>query len=198
MPTPPGVAQAQPAAPNVTIVAFGDSVFAGYDLKPEQAFPGKLEKALRDKGYAVQVIGRSVSGDTTADGLTRVEYVLQSQPHIVILELGGNDLLRGIQPDIIKANLDTIMYRLAASGAWIILAGQTAPMNYGRAYAEKFNGMYTELAGKYNVPLQPNVLEGVIGSPAMLLPDGVHPNTLGVEVIVSRIMPLVEQILNKR
>ncbi|NBO18327.1 MAG: arylesterase [Proteobacteria bacterium] len=189
---------AQTAAPNITLVAFGDSIFAGYDLRPEQAFPAKLEKALREKGYAVQVVGRAVSGDTTADGLTRVDYVLQSSPHIVILELGGNDLLRGVQPETVKANLDAIMYKLAASGAWIILAGQNAPLNYGKAYAEKFNGLYVELAGKYGVPLHPNILEGVMGQPTLMLPDGVHPNALGVEVIVGRIMPLVEQILNKR
>lgn len=197
MPAPPGVQQPQPAA-NITIVAFGDSIFAGYDLRPEQAFPAKLEKALRSKGYAVQVLGRAVNGDTTADGLTRVQNVLEARPNIVILELGGNDLLRGIQPELVKTNLDNIMYQLAASGTWIILAGQSAPMNYGRAYAEKFNGLYVDLAGKYGVPLYPNILEGVVGAPAMLLPDGIHPNALGVEVIVGRITPLVEQILNKR
>lgn len=189
-----------PSAPTggTVIAAFGDSVFAGYELRAELAFPAKLQKALNEKGYGVRVIGHAVSGDTSADGLARVDRVLQDSPHIVILELGGNDLLRALPPEEMKNNLDAIIRKLLEARVWVILTGHRAPLNFGREYAEKYNNVFVELAGTYALFLQPAIMEGVSGNPQMLQSDGIHPNALGVDVIVSNVLPMVEQILKKQ
>lgn len=200
MPYPKEIAgntQPQKSAP-VKIVAYGDSLFAGYGLQLDQAFPAGLEKALTEKGYAVKVVPHAVSGGTTAEGLARVNTVLSENPHIVILELGANDLLRALPPEKMRENLDTIIRKLLEARIWVILGGLKAPLNYGIEYAERYSNVYRDLATHYQIPLVADILSGVTGKPQMLLPDGLHPNALGVDVVVHNVLPTVLQILNTR
>lgn len=200
MPPPPAAVQQQaaPAAAPLLIVAFGDSIFSGYKIAPEQAFPARLEKTLLERGYPIKVIPLAIPGDTTAGGLARINDALKLRPTIVVLELGGNDLLRAIPPETVKANLDNMLFQFQKEGIWVVLAGMRAPLNYGRDYAEKFNRIYTDLAAKYDVPVHPSIMDGVIGKPEMMQSDGIHPNPLGVDVIVQGVAPLIQQILMKR
>ncbi|OYR19883.1 arylesterase [Brucella thiophenivorans] len=179
----------------VRIVGFGDSLMAGYLLPSNSAFPQQLEKALSDKGYEVSIENAGVSGDTTTGGLARIDWSIPDDTNLVILELGANDALRGISPDITEKNLDEMLARLKARGISVILAGMMAPPNMGKDYADKFNPIYPKLAQKYGVPLYPFFLEGVATQKALLLEDGMHPNEKGVETMVSHFMPTIEQKL---
>lgn len=185
------------AAGTTTIAAFGDSLFAGYGLPPEEAFPVKLEKKLTADGYSVKILAHGVSGDTTAGGLGRVDYVLGQKPDIVIVELGGNDLLRAVPAASTQSNLDSILQKFKAAGVKTILAGQVAPLNYGQKFANDYNAIFPALASKYSVPLYPSILEGILGHPALLQADGLHPTAEGVDVMVTGIAPLVEKMLTK-
>lgn len=186
-----------PVAAATRIMAFGDSLFAGYGVPQADNFTSQLERALRAKGHDVQVVNASVSGDTTADGLARIDWSLQDRPDLVLLELGANDALRGLDPDRAKANLDQILARLAAAKIPVVICGMLAPRNLGPAYAARFDPMYRELADKYRVPLYPFVLEGVALDPALNQADGMHPNPDGVKIIVGKILPLIEAALPK-
>ncbi len=181
----------------VKLVAFGDSLTAGYQLKPDQSFPAQLAKALAAKGYAVNVTNAGVSGDTTAAGLERFEWAVPRDTEAVILELGANDALRGQPPAEAKANLERIIVRLKERNIAVLLAGMRAPSNWGDDYLREFNGMYRELADKHGLILFPFFLEGIALQKSMNLDDGMHPNDKGVAVIVENIMPKVEELLRE-
>jgi acyl-CoA thioesterase I len=179
----------------VKLVAFGDSLTAGYLLPPDQSFPAQLSKALTAKGYAVDVINAGVSGDTTAAGLERFEWAIPEGTEAVILELGANDALRGQSPAHAKANLDTIITKLKERNIAVLLTGMVAPKNWGADYARDFDGMYQELATKHGLSLYPFFLDGVALDKTLNLDDGMHPNAKGVAKIVEGIMPKVEDLL---
>jgi acyl-CoA thioesterase-1 len=179
------------------LLVLGDSLSAGYGLKPEDSFPSRLEEALDVAGYRVHVINAGVSGDTTAGGLSRLEWALVDKPHIVLVELGGNDALRGLPPAETYANLESIIVKLKKNGVRVVLAGMQAPRNLGKDYTLKFDAIYPRLAGQYDVPLYPFFLDGVALDPALNQPDGIHPNPAGVKVIVKKILPLLESELQQ-
>jgi acyl-CoA thioesterase-1 len=183
------------AATQVRILAFGDSLTAGYNLPPDDAFPVKLEAALKAKGYAVQVINAGVSGDTTAGARARLDWALADHPDYAIVELGANDALRGLDPGQAYANLDAILGSLDGHRVKILLAGMLAPPNLGSDYGRAFNAIYPKLQAKWHVPLYPYFLDGVTLHPEMTLADGMHPNAQGVSRIVSGILPAVEALL---
>ncbi|MCH9019027.1 MAG: arylesterase [Proteobacteria bacterium] len=190
------IASADAAAePAVRVAVLGDSLAAGYGLALEDAFPARLEAALRADGYAVEVLNAGVSGDTTAGGRARLDWTLADAPDAVIVELGANDGVRGIDPGRVFDNLDAIVGELKARGVAVLLAGMRAPPNYGRAYGEAFNSIYPRLADKHDVPLYPFFLEGVAARPEFNQPDGLHPNARGVEAIVERIAPYVKRLV---
>ncbi len=177
------------------LLVLGDSLAAGYGLAAEEAFPAQLEQALRRAGHHVTVINAGVSGDTSAGGLARLDWALADQPHLVLVELGGNDALRGLPPAETRANLNAILERLARAGAGVILAGMQAPRNLGEPYISAFNRIYPELAARHKVLFYPFFLDGVALVPALNQADGIHPNARGVTTIVARILPLVETAL---
>ena len=179
----------------IRIVAFGDSLMAGYRLAPGDAFPVKLEKALRAKGLNVEVANAGVSGDTTAAGLSRVDWAVPDGTEIVILELGANDALRGLPPAVVRRNLETTIQRVKAKGAAVLLAGMYAPKNWGDDYAKRFDAMYPELAKAHGLTLYPFFLDGIALRAELNLDDGLHPNPKGVDVIVERIVPVVEKLV---
>jgi acyl-CoA thioesterase-1 len=181
----------------VRIVAFGDSLTAGFRLAPGEAFPVKLEKALRSRGHAVEVANAGVSGDTTAAGLARLDWAVPDGTDIVILELGANDALRGIDPAVARRNLDTTITRLKAKRVRVLLAGMRAPRNWGDDYARRFDAIFPDLAREHGLPLYPFFLDGVALRPELNLDDGLHPNARGVDVIVERVLPVVEGMLGK-
>ena len=177
------------------IVVLGDSLTAGYGLSPEDAFPARLEAALRAEGHGWQVIDAGVSGDTSAGGLARLDWVLADAPEIVIVELGANDGLRGLPTDQMEANLDAILARIAELGVSTLLAGMRAPANFGPDYAAAFRAVYERLAAEHRVPLYPFFLEGVAMEPALNQADRIHPNAAGVAEIVRRMVPHVVALI---
>ncbi|MEN8687549.1 MAG: arylesterase [Desulfuromonadales bacterium] len=179
------------------LLVLGDSLSAGYGLQPTDSFPAQLEEALHDAGYGVRVINAGVSGDTTAGGLSRLDWALSDQPHIVLVELGGNDALRGLPPTETYNNLDAILARLENHAISVILAGMQAPRNLGEDYTTAFDAIYPRLADKYALPFYPFFLEGVALDPALNQADGIHPNAAGVSEIVRRILPLLQAELDK-
>ena len=181
----------------VKLVAFGDSLTAGYLLRPDELFPAQLSKALAAKGRAVDVTNAGVSGDTTAAGLERFEWAIPPGTEAVILELGANDALRGQSPAEAKANLDTLIAKLKERNIAVLLAGMVAPKNWGADYARDFDAMYRDLAEKHDVLLYPFFLEGIALDKTLNLDDGMHPNGKGVAKIVENIMPKVEELLQK-
>jgi len=184
--------------PEVRILVLGDSLSAGYGLSTAEAFPAQLEQALRQSGQKVRVINAGVSGDTTAGGLARLEWALAEHPQLVIVQLGANDALRGLDPEQVRANLDAILTRLQQAGTQVLLAGMRAPRNLGPAYYIKFDLIYSDLARKHRVALDPFFLEGVALRPELNQPDGLHPNSRGVAVIVRRLLPQVQALLTSR
>ena len=179
------------------LLVLGDSLSAGYGLQPEDSFPAQLEEALHQAGYDVRVINAGVSGDTTAGGLSRLDWALSDKPHIVLLELGGNDALRGLPPAETYANLDAILARLEDHAISVVLAGMQAPRNLGKDYTTAFDAIYPRLASEYALAFYPFFLEGVALDPALNQADGIHPNAAGVREIVRRILPLLKTELGK-
>jgi acyl-CoA thioesterase I len=179
------------------IAAFGDSLSAGYNLPASAAFPVVLERALKARGLNVVVENAAVSGDTASAGRDRVDWSIQDDVRLVILELGANDALRGIDPKITEEALSQTIARLKARQIAVLIAGMLAPPNNGPAYAEAFNGMYRRLADRHLMPLYPFFLDGVAGDPKMNLPDGIHPTAAGVEEIVRRMTPMVENVVRQ-
>lgn len=189
------LAQALAGEQPVRIVAFGDSLTAGYLLRPEEAFPHQLGMALAKKGHAVTISNAGVSGDTTAAGLQRFDWAVPEGTEAVILELGANDALRGMPPEDARANLETIIQRLKARNIEILIAGMKAPTNWGADYARQFDAIFPELAERHGLILYPFFLDGVALDASLNLGDGLHPNGKGVAVIVERMMPKVEELL---
>lgn len=187
-----------PAADGRVIVAFGDSLYAGYGLGPKESFPAKLEQALKAKGIAVTISNAGVSGDTTAAAQRRLAFTLegfQHKPDLVMVNLGGNDMLRGIDPKETRAHLTAICEELKRRGIPILLTGMVAAPNMGRDYADRFNPIYPDLAKKYDAALYPFFLDGVVTQPKLMQADHVHPTAQGVDVIVGKVEPLVERKL---
>jgi acyl-CoA thioesterase I len=188
-------AGASAAARAPVIVDFGDSLTAGYGLMPEQAFPAQLETWLRQHGIAAKVINAGVSGDTTAGGVARLDWALADKPDLVILALGANDALRGIDPATVRENLDKMIQKIEADGAKVLLVGMLAPPNWGQAYQRAFDRIFSDLAQARHVPLYPFFLEGVAMQPRLNQPDGLHPNAQGVAVLADRIGPVVARLV---
>ncbi|CAN5383007.1 arylesterase [soil metagenome] len=182
------------------VVAFGDSLYAGYNLDTGQGFAPVLEKALIAKGVKARVVNAGVSGDTSAAGRERLAFTLDGlprKPDLVIVGLGGNDMLRGLGPEQTRANLDAILSELKKRAIPAMLTGMLASPNMGPDYAKAFNPLYPDLAKSHGVPLYPFFLDGVIGHRDLQLSDGIHPNAKGVEIMVRKVAPLVEQNLDE-
>jgi acyl-CoA thioesterase-1 len=177
------------------IVGFGDSLMAGYGLQPGESFAEKLEKALKVKGHDVVVANAGVSGDTTSGGLSRLDWSVPANTKLVILELGANDMLRGVSPALTEANLDKMLSALKAKQAKVLLAGMRAAPNLGPDYQRQFDAIYPKLAEKYGVALYPFFLDGVAADKAYLLDDGMHPNAAGIDRMVERVLPVVERLM---
>jgi len=173
------------------ISVLGDSLTAAYGIAIEDGFPAQLEEALQLDGYDCDVLDAGVSGDTTAGGLARLDWMLAEQPTHVILELGANDGLRGLRTDQMKANLDAIIVRLQAEDLPVLLTGMLPPPNLGKSYSEIFFNVFKELSVHHDVPLYPFFLDGVAGEPSLNQPDQLHPTGEGVTVIVERILSTV-------
>lgn len=177
------------------IVGFGDSLMAGYGLGPGEGFTDKLQAALRAKGRDVAVANAGVSGDTTSGGLARLDWSVPDGTQLVILELGANDMLRGVLPDIARNNLDEMLGKLKQRKIAVLLAGMRAAPNLGPDYQTAFDAIFPQLAKKYDVALYPFFLDGVVGEPGMQLDDGLHPSAKGVDQMVGRILPTVEKAI---
>jgi acyl-CoA thioesterase I len=189
------IAVSPSSAKTTEILAFGDSITAGFGLPAKEAFPARLEAKLRADGLAAHVINAGDSGDTTADGLARLDWALSQKPDVVILELGANDALRGLDPSTVRANLDAMLGKIQKSGAKVLLVGMLAPANFGEDYQQAFNRIYPELAEAHGVALVPFVLDGVALDPQFNQPDGLHPNERGVAVIVEHIAPYLTRLI---
>jgi acyl-CoA thioesterase-1 len=179
----------------IKMVVLGDSLSAGLGLAGNDAFPAKLQKALKDKGINVEMTNAGVSGDTASGGRERLDWSVPEGTQAVIVELGANDALRGIDPAVTRAALSDILTRLKARNISVMLCGMVSPPNYGRDYAERFNTIYPELAKSFGVPLYPFFLEGVAADAKLNQADGIHPTPQGVDIIVHNIMPTVEAFL---
>jgi acyl-CoA thioesterase-1 len=190
----PGRANAAEPKP-VKIVAFGDSLTAGFGLPAQAAFPVKLAAALKAKGQNVEIVNAGVSGDTASGGLARVDWSVAEDADAVILELGANDALRGIDPKVTRAALDSILKKFKARNIPVLLAGMRAPRNMGTDYAREFDAIYPELAEQYGAIFYPFFLDGVVTDAKLNQADGIHPTAAGVDVIVGRIMPKVEELI---
>lgn len=186
-----------PTEKEITLVAFGDSLTAGYGLRQDEAFPVVLEKALRERGHRVTIINAGVSGDTVQAGLERIDWSIPDGVDGVIVELGANDMLRGIDPAITRANLEAIVQRLESRSIPVMLAGMMAAPNLGQSYADKFNVIFPEISKKYSLILYPFFIDGTAGQRSLNLPDGIHPTGEGVKIIVDRILPSVEAFLTR-
>lgn len=179
----------------VRIVVLGDSLSAGYGLAAADALPAKLERALKAKGIAVAIENAGVSGDTASGGLSRLDWSVGEGVDAVIVELGANDALRGLNPKTTYGALDSIIRRLKERRIEVLLVGMLAPRNYGPEYAKAFDPIYPELAAAHGVLLHPFILEGVAGNPALNQSDGMHPTAAGVDVMVKGLLPKVEELL---
>lgn len=188
-------ARADDGAAPIRIVAFGDSLTAGYGLKPSEAFPVQLQAALKAKGYNVDIVNAGVSGDTAPAGLERFEWAVPDKTEAVILELGANDALRGLDPKQTRSSLDTIVGKLKARNIDVLLAGMRAPSNWGEDYRVAFDAIYGDLAGTHGTLLYPFFLDGVLQKKELNLEDGMHPTGKGIAVIVERILPKVEELI---
>ncbi len=179
------------------IVAFGDSLTAGLGVPPDAAYPAQLQRKLDRAGYRYHVINAGVSGDTTAGGLRRVEWVLKSRPSIVIVEFGGNDGLRGLDLSATRANLDQMIRQFQEAGVRVVLVGMKIPPNYGKDYSTQLAGLYPALAKTYRLPFMPFFLEGVAAQPELNQADGIHPTAEGYRLIVERLFTILEPLLDK-
>ncbi|WP_181705096.1 arylesterase [Chthonobacter rhizosphaerae] len=193
----PLVSAAPAAADTVRLVAFGDSLTAGYGLSPREAFPARLEAALKARGHDVAVVNAGVSGDTVAAGLARVDWTFSEPFDGAIVELGANDALRGLDPARTRADFDRLVGRIAETGKPILIAGMLAPPNLGEDYGRAFNSIFPDTAEKYGALLYPFFLDGVVADRRLNQPDGIHPTAEGVDIIVERILPSVEDLLRR-
>lgn len=187
----PGPVAAEP----LRLVALGDSLTAGYGLPEADAFPTKLQAALKAKGYDVEIVNAGVSGDTAADGLARLDWSVPDGTDGVILELGANDMLRALDPSRTRADLDAMLTRLGARKIPVLVAGMLAARNLGPDYVARFDALFPDLAKAHGALFYPFFLDGVATDPALNQADGLHPNARGVDVIVARILPSVEALI---
>jgi acyl-CoA thioesterase-1 len=180
----------------IHIVALGDSLTEGYQLPKEQAYPAQLEKLLHEAGYPhLRVSNQGISGDTTAGGRARINRVLAAEPDIVIVALGANDFLRGVNPASSRENLNLILHQLTQQNIDVILVGMKAPANIGPAFQKRFNAIFTSLAEAHPVTLTYDFLTHVAGKPALNLADGIHPNAQGYRIVAQNLLPVVMQLL---
>ena len=177
------------------IVALGDSLTAGLGVAVDEAYPARLEARLAREGYAYRVVNAGVSGDTTAGGLRRVDWVLRARPEIVIVALGANDGLRAQSPQAMRENLVAIVKRVQAAGARVLLAGMRLPPNYGAEYTREFQAVFPEVARSAGVAFMPFLLDGVAADPRLNQPDGIHPTAAGYQVIADRLWPYLRPLL---
>jgi acyl-CoA thioesterase-1 len=177
------------------VVALGDSLTAGLGLPADATFSAKLERALRDRGFDVEIINAGVSGDTASGGLARLDWSVSDGTDAVILELGANDMLMGIDPNVTRKSLAEILRRLSERHIPVLLAGMRAAPNLGPEYGRTFETIYSDLAAQHNVPLYPFFLDGVAAEAKLNQADGLHPTAAGIDVIVARILPQVEQLV---
>ncbi|HEX8382171.1 MAG TPA: arylesterase [Sphingomonas sp.] len=192
----PGAAHASPERP--LIWALGDSLFAGYGLPPRDGFAPRLQAALRRAGVAAEVRNGGVSGDTAAQGRARLLWGLRglkARPDLVMVELGANDMLRGLPPAQLESNLDRIIVELKRRGIPVLLVGMRATGNLGPDYRRRFDGIYPRVARRHDVPLYPFLGEGIAGNRALFQRDGLHPNARGVALVVARMLPVVRRAL---
>ena len=181
----------------IRVLALGDSLTAGYNLPQDAAFPVRLEKALRATGRPVEIINAGVSGDTSADGKARMEWLMRDRYDAAIVELGANDGMRGVDPERTYGNLNAILAHLESQGIPVLLAGMLAPPNYGAEYGAAFKDVYRRLVQKHDVVFYEFFLDGVAADPLMNQGDGIHPTSDGVDVIVKRILPYTETLLDR-
>jgi acyl-CoA thioesterase-1 len=189
-----GAAHAQNAPTKLAVL--GDSLAAGFGVKPAESFPARLEAALKAQGRNVTILNHGVSGDTTAGGLDRIDWMLADKPDIVLIELGANDALRGTDPAVTEKNLAAMVEKLKAAGVQVWLAGMLAPRNFGAEYAATFDGLYKRIADKYQLPLYPFILDGVAQDPALNQADGIHPTPKGAQIVADKLLPFVIQNLD--
>jgi acyl-CoA thioesterase I len=189
----PRTATAEP----IRIVAFGDSLTAGFGLTPQDAFPSKLAGALRAKGYDVVISNAGVSGDTTSAALARIDWSVPAGTQAVILEFGANDAFRGVQPSVIRTNLEELIRRLQARKIEVLLAGMYAPRNLGPDYYRAFDAIYPALAQKYGLLLVPFFLKGVAGVASLNQADGIHPTAAGIDAVVRVVLPEAEALIQR-
>jgi len=195
---PPAAKAAAPADDRPVIVAFGDSLTAGFGVDAGLSFPDYLQKELDAAGYRYRVVNEGVSGDTSSGGVERIRTVLAGKPRVVILELGANDGLRGIPVAKTRANLDLIITELRKAGVKVLLAGITLPRNYGPDYIKEFDRIYPELARKHRVPLLPFLLDGVALHPDLMQKDGLHPLAPGNRIVAGNVMKALRPLLERR
>ncbi len=188
---------ARPAAGQPVIVALGDSLTAGHGVAPEEAYPARLQIRLRQEGYAYRVVNAGVSGDTTAGGLRRVDWVLRLAPEIAIVALGANDGLRGTSVAAMRGNLEAIVTRLRAAGVRVLLAGMQLPPNYGEPLGREFAAVFPDIARRAGAALMPFLLDGVAADPRLNQGDAIHPNAEGHQVIADRLWPHLRPLLRR-
>ncbi|HET9533015.1 MAG TPA: arylesterase [Blastocatellia bacterium] len=198
--SPPSASPASTASPSKSvpkIIAFGDSLTAGYGLSPVESYPSLLQKRLEADGFNYEVVNAGVSGDVSAGGLRRVDWAMEGDVRVVIIELGANDILRGQPVDQMKRNLGQIIERAKARGAEVLLAGMEAPTNSGPEYRREVHEAFPALAREHNVPLIPFFLDGVAGIERLNLPDGIHPNAEGTRIVAETVYKYLRPILEK-
>lgn len=187
------------AAARPLVVCLGDSLTEGYGIDPSKAYPVRLQQLLRERGYAgIEIVNAGISGSTSASGRARLQWQLRAKPDVVVIALGANDGLRGVELDATQKNLGDIIELAQADGIAILLAGMKLPPNYGEDYTERFERMFTELAAKYDVALLPFLLDRVAARPELNLPDGIHPNAEGYEIVAQTVARHLAPILDRR
>ena len=179
------------------VVALGDSLTAGLGVAPDEAWPALIEARLRREGYPYRVVNAGVSGDTTAGGLRRVDWVLKNRPEVAVVALGANDGLRGLGTETMESNLVAIVERLRGAGARVLVAGMQVPPNYGAAYTRAFSGVFPDVARRTGSALMPFLLDGVAADPRLNLPDGIHPNAAGHRAIAEHLWPHLVALLTR-
>jgi acyl-CoA thioesterase-1 len=187
-----GAVASNPFSPR-RIVAFGDSYFSGYGVEPSASFPAQLERALREHGHNARVVNEGVPGETIADGLARLDRTLAQKPDLIILELGANDAELALDPETSRGNLDRLLARIRAAHVRVLLCGALAPAELGEDYQAEFDPIFPEMAAKHGIPLYPFILDGVASDDNLIQDDGEHPNSKGVQVMVDRMLPVVER-----
>ena len=194
-----GLIVAEPAAAQrntpLKIVAFGDSLIAGYGLPMQDAFPAKLERALKARGHNIEIENAGVSGDTASGGLSRLDWSIPDGTDAVIVELGANDMLRGVDPKVTRQALDEILAKLKARNIAVLLCGMRAAPNLGADYGRNFESIFDDLAKKYDTVYYPFFLDGVATQAKLALRDGLHPNAAGVDAIVAGVLPKAEELI---